>query len=872
MTKYTGIFRTGSLRRILAVFCCLASVSLFGMRSTFENISEDDFKQLRADAWQVIGNNIILNGRVHLPLGNTEIFADKAIINMDSRDFEAVGNVRMFTWKNCTETIGLEDIAELEKRPEILIREITASRNLMGECTYSANIAMKTDSITADRVCGNVNSGYFRFENMVLIYQAFVCRGESAEQLPNGETIITNGEISSCNYLASSNAHYSVAGSRIKLIPHPQKFYGLKHFDSDKGDRTVLMTNGFVKFHGLPLIWLPVFWKPKDEHLGLLNVTWGRENDWGYYISLAKRFLLNEYPRVKLELRGDFYEQRGVGYGAEFKVSSEKSHTEFFGYGIRDRDRYEKDDYDLYRLDVPKDRYNFRLTNISHITPRLDFRGVLDLSSDPYFLRDFFNTRFNNDPQPATYAALEQQFDRFSTSLYMRFQVNDFFTTVERLPEFRVDVPRQEIFNTGVYYQSDLTASNLRMKWVEFDTKPGGRYTELENYDSFRLDTTHFLYYPIKTSYFNLVPRAGIRLTAYSHTSDTKVTENDLMKMISASEPQSSGRYTFTNYDDKGGSKARLAAELGFELSTKIHNAWQNVRSGFFRVDGLRHIMQPYLNYTFISKPTVNRDHLYFFDEVDRLDKQNFFRFGLINRLQTRSGNGLSELFMMENFWDLHVEKKDGISQLGNFGTLLRWKIFKGLSMHTQFLLDISGDGKVPDTYRRGRNAGKTGLALRWLNQWNFGISYEPAPDWKFTFNYDYLKPYSSRGAYSMGSTLTQINATSYMQRQYTERNETFSLGMDFPITPDRRTLGKFQMSYDFEEGNIDQADLFIMRKFHCWYLIVSIGAERDFDEKKWDINYSVQANITALNSLLGNTQNTVLRSGEDSNFSGIKL
>ena len=95
---------------------------------------------------------------------------------------------------------------------------------------------------------------------------------------------------------------------------------------------------------------------------------------------------------------------------------------------------------------------------------------------------------------------------------------------------------------------------------------------------------------------------------------------------------------------------------------------------------------------------------------------------------------------------------------------------------------------------------------------------------------------------------------------------------MDFPITPDRRTLGKFQMSYDVEEGNIDQADLFIMRKFHCWYLIVSIGAERDFDEKKWDINYSVQANITALNSLLGNTQNTVLRSGEDSNFSGIKL
>ncbi|MBO5822938.1 MAG: LPS-assembly protein LptD [Lentisphaeria bacterium] len=307
MTKNTGIFGIGFLRRILAVFCCLVSVQLFGFKSTFENISEEDFKQLRADNWQVVGNNIILNGRVHLPLNNTEIFADKAIINMDSRDFEAIGNVRMYTWKDCTEAVDLQQIAELEKRPEILIREISTSQNLMGERTYSAKIAMQSDSITADRICGNINSGYFRFENMVLTYQTLVCRGESAEQLPNGETIITNGEISSCDYLRSSNAHYSISGSKIKLIPHPQKFYGLKHFDSDKGDRTVLMTNGFIKIHGLPLIWLPVFWKPKDEHLGLLNVTWGKESDWGFYLSLAKRFVLNEYPLVKLKLRGDFY-------------------------------------------------------------------------------------------------------------------------------------------------------------------------------------------------------------------------------------------------------------------------------------------------------------------------------------------------------------------------------------------------------------------------------------------------------------------------------------------------------------------------------------------------------------------------------------
>ena len=860
------------MRFVVPVLMMLAVFQLSAAHDELRNLSEDDFKHLRGDSWQVVGNNVILTGRVHLPLGNTEIFADKAIINLGSRDFEAIGNVKVFCWSDISGTTSLQNIAELEKKPAVLLKDITVSQNIMGEKVYSAKASVQTDNLTADRVCGNWDSGYFRFDNVTMTYSTFTCRGKVAEHLPSGETIITDGEISSCNYLASNNAHYSVAASKIKLLPHPQKFYGLEHADFDKGDRTIVMVNGFAKIYGLPVLWMPVFWKPKDENLGLFNITWGSDSDWGYYINIAKRFYFNEYPVVKLKLLTDLYEKRGVGYGGKFTISGENSHTEFFGYGLRDRDRYETDDYSKYRLEVPQNRYNFRLTNLTHITPKLDFRGVLDASSDPYFLRDFFASRFNNDPQPATYMALEQQFDRFSTAIYMRFQLNDFYTTVERFPELRLDIPRQEIFNTGVYYQSDMAAANLRMKWLEFDSHPGPEFSELKDYDAFRFDMTHFLYYPIKTDYFNFVPRAGVRLTTYSKTSKEKVTEDDLMDMIAASRPQSRGRYIFRNYDDDGGAKARFAAEGGFELSTKIHNTWQNVRNTFFQLDGLRHIMQPYLNYTYISKPNVDREHIYFFDEIDRLDEYNFFRFGLINRLHTRNDNTISEIFTMENFWDLHVQKKDGISHLGNIGTLLKWKIFKGLSMHTRFLMDISGDGEVPDTYRRGRNAGKTGLALKWLNQWIFGISYEPAPDWKFTFGYNYVRPYSSRGAYSMGSTLTQINATSYMQRDYDERNETFSFGVNFPITPDRRTLGNFRLVYDVDMGSIDEATLTVLRKFHCWQLILSVGAERDYDKKDWDINYSVQANITGLNPAMNNVQNTVLRNLESSAATGIKF
>ena len=63
--------------------------------------------------------------------------------------------------------------------------------------------------------------------------------------------------------------------------------------------------------------------------------------------------------------------------------------------------------------------------------------------------------------------------------------------------------------------------------------------------------------------------------------------------------------------------------------------------------------MRPFINYTYIPKPTEDRDHLYYFDDIDRIDEQNFMRFGVENRLQTRSGNGVRNILAMENYGPL---------------------------------------------------------------------------------------------------------------------------------------------------------------------------------------------------------------------------
>jgi hypothetical protein len=53
------------------------------------------------------------------------------------------------------------------------------------------------------------------------------------------------------------------------------------------------------------------------------------------------------------------------------------------------------------------------------------------------------------------------------------------------------------------------------------------------------------------------------------------------------------------------------------------------------------------------------------------------------------------------------------------------------------------------------------------------------------------------------------------------------------------------------------------MRQFHCWQLVGTIGMEADDDdnENKWDIQYSITANLTGLNPEMNTVQNSVLRS-----------
>ena len=850
----------GKLLLTLLAFASAFVVPLYGAPFRASKLNFSSFKEFNADSWQFVGKNIVAKN-VYIPAGDLEIYADEAVINIESRDFEVSGNVRVYRWQSTVGTADWEKLARLENASNCSVKVLGIVGDVWGDRKVQISASVLTDNISARKISGNLDSGYFQFADAQLRFKTYVCRAESGERKPDGIITVKNAEISSCSYLECDHAHYSIGCTEAQFTPHATEFYGLETIDTDMGDHSVFLTNGYWKVYGVPVLWLPVFYKPKDETLGLFSIQTGKSSDWGYFLLLSKRFDFTDYPYSSVKLLGDYYSKRGFGYGADAEMAANNSRTEVFGYGIWDRDPTKADDYDKYRIDVPHYRYDFNISNVTHITPRLDFRGVFELMSDPYFTRDFFSDRYNSNPQPATYVSLEQQFDHFSASLYVRPKVNSFYTTVERLPGFRLDAHRQQILDSNVYYQGDLSSDYLKMDWIKFD-RDNVLYPnqKLKNYSSYRLDTTHFLYYPFHLDWLTLVPRVGFKTTAYSNSSKKKVTTEDLNTLFMAADPQNTTGMILNNYDNNGGSRLRFAGETGLEASTKIYNSWQNVRNSMLALDGLRHVIRPYINYTLLPKPTVDRDHLYYFDDVDRIDEQHFVRLGVENRLQTRDGNSVRDYFSMENFWDYHFQEQDGLSRIGDFCTILTATPIKGLSISTFFSIDAgNNNGSVPETIRNGRDAGHPGLNLKWLNRWNIELKYSPAEDWDFTLAYIYHRPYASRSSYSMGSTLTQLDAGSFFNKYFTTHTELFQFGLRFPLTPDRRTFASYALCYDAQAGYIESQTLQIVRNFHCFEVAAGVKFEHNDDNNGYDKSFLFSIYLTGLTGPLQQGQNAVL-------------
>lgn len=798
-------------------------------------ISKSDI-DTTADKLDFVGSNIIASGHVFIKYQDMRIQADKAIINVSTRDVEATGNVKFI--KKIEQPAEVKPGKELEKLEENLnIKVINHGYVTQPDGTQKLHLTLiKEEAVwEGERAVGNLNTGIFDLGKFSGKYGYYYCDGEQAERQPDGSITVRNVRLSTCEYMVEEHEHYSITASRIRLIPDEAerelKFY------SDHGHYSLWAYNCVFYIGDMPILWFPVLYKPSDTSGLGVQIIGGEDKNWGYFLLTKKTFNISDYPNTKTSALLDYYSTRGFGYGNETKIRTEKTYTEIFGYGVRDRAPYGPDeDGSEYwhetndRLETPRDRHDLRLSHLNHITPRMDFRGHIEKLSDIDFLDHYFPLRFQENPQPATFADIEYQFDRLSATFALRPRINSFFSEVERLPEFRLDFPRQELWR-DLYYQGETSISRLKMRWRDYEkVRSAGNLIDPADYKSSRFDTLHMFYYPFTLDWLNVIPRTGFRLTYYSDTSKTKIRPDDLGTMFIVDSPSDDNPIgDVVNYDDDRGEKWRFAGELGLELNTRIYNSWQNVKNAFWQIDGLRHVMVPYVNYNFIPKPTLNRDKIYYFEDIDRLNEQNFVRLGLQNRLQTRCGTWeTAQIYnwaTLENYFDFHLKREEDFKHVGDFGTKLKFTPFPNLLITSDLLID-AGQSNDHDTKtaRYMRTVDRKWLSWKYINKFQTSITYKILDDLRLYATYSYRDAYKQRSIYSMGSSLSDITSGSSFIHSYAGRSQVVTGGMEFPIPIDDKTRGDFSFSYDFEAGYMIEKKFRLIRNLHCWEAAVEFS------------------------------------------------
>lgn len=423
----------------------------------------------------------------------------------------------------------------------------------------------------------------------------------------------------------------------------------------------------------IPIFWWPYLYQSLDDTFSFI-ISPAYTSSWGP--SLLSRISFPIGKNIKGVARLDYRLRRGVALGLQAdtkygpkKTSWAKLHT----YFIEDQNPT-INRTTIPRGVIPTSRYRVSLDNRTDFGN--DITGDVHLTklSDPFVLEDFFQNEFRVNPDPDNVAIVRKWNPNYSLTAFARVQLNDFFETTERLPEIALDLKRQPIFGGPIFYEGDASFSNLRRNF------PDGSI--FQDYQAIRLDTFHQLTYP--NTYFgwlSVVPRVGFRATYYDTTRDVGAFDfvnspDPLIPSFSvfpANVPGAVGLPFGDHPLREGDDLFRTIVNAGVEASFKVSRTWEGAQSRVLGLDGLRHIAQPFMNFSYVAGNNNDPAHILQFDRyiqstqlppidfpqftsIDSIDNWSILRLGVRNRLQTRRDDTTINWMELQTFFDVNLD------------------------------------------------------------------------------------------------------------------------------------------------------------------------------------------------------------------------
>jgi len=367
-------------------------------------------------------------------------------------------------------------------------------------------------------------------------------------------------------------------------------------------DDKVVAKNALLFVGRIPVMYFPYWRQSLKDGRTNVSVSFGRKKEWGWFVLTSWRYMLNE--EVKAVIHLDERELKGFASGIDVEYNTKKYGVgEFKTYFMNERDKFYSDETDRQNKDIQeKERYRAQVKHRWQVDKQTLLMAEYNELSDIDFTKDYLYREYEEDVQPVTEGSISNYQEGYATSLYARKRTNRFYSEVERLPQFSVNTTSKQIMESGIYFREDATIANLNKKTAGSDIDT----------DANRLDTYSEVKYPThlpgEFDWINVAPYTATRQTFYSK--DRNGTDEDLMRGI--------------HY-------------YGIDVNTKFYKV-SDLKTKFFgiEVNKLRHIMTPSIKYAYIHSPTISKDRLGEFDDIDAIDKENVFTFGIENYLQTK--------------------------------------------------------------------------------------------------------------------------------------------------------------------------------------------------------------------------------------------
>ena len=439
-----------------------------------------------------------------------------------------------------------------------------------------------------------------------------------------------------------TNQVYSATNTLITSDDYAEPFIKVRARKFQMYSGQYIAAEGATIYLGnVPIMYLPHYRRFMGRHLSNFEFEPGFRSAYGAYVLGTYNYYFS--TNLDMALHFDLRSRRGVGGGPDFNydLGPILGHGQLQTYITRD---LEPGATQPVLPPARENRYRVSLFHVAEVDTNTTVRLAVRQQSDPAFMRDYFEGEYRRNPQPSSYLEVSHLWSNWGLNAYAQPQINDYFQTVERLPDIRLTGFRQQVGQTPVFYESETSLAYLRFQ-------PG--MTATTNYSAMRWDTYHQVLLPYTFfGWLNVAPRVGERFTYYGAT-DGKGAQPD--------------------------EQMRAVFNTGMEVSMKASRSWNNLTNSWLELDGLRHIFEPTINYVFVPSPNKAPANLPQFDHeftslrllpidypdynaIDSVDSQNTLRLGLRNKLQTHRDGRIENLLNWAVVTDWRLKPRSGQS------------------------------------------------------------------------------------------------------------------------------------------------------------------------------------------------------------------